>query len=112
MSESPHPHLELLLSDARRILLFTGAGISTGSGIPDFRGPQGVWKTRQPVYYQDFVSSEAARVEHWDFKLERAGPCSAMPGPRPRTALSPRWSQLAGFFTAGNPWATALAQIS
>ena len=51
-------------------LIFTGAGISTGSGIPDFRGPQGVWKTRQPVYFQDFMTSEAARVEHWDYKLE------------------------------------------
>src|ERR1043165_5539788 len=53
-----------------RILVFTGAGVSTGSGIPDFRGPQGVWKRRQPVYFQDFITSEAARIEHWDFKLE------------------------------------------
>ena len=59
-----------LLRQAPSILFFTGAGISTGSGIPDFRGPQGVWKTRQPVYYQDFMSSEDARIQHWEFKLE------------------------------------------
>ncbi len=40
------------------------------SGIPDFRGPKGVWKSRKPVYYHDFLASEEARVEHWDYKLE------------------------------------------
>jgi len=62
--------LPTLLSSSHSILLFTGAGVSTGSGIPDFRGPNGVWKTRQPVYYSDFLSSETARVEYWDQKLE------------------------------------------
>ena len=52
------------------MMIFTGAGISTGSGIPDFRGPQGVWTRRQPVYFQDFMTSEKARIEHWDYKLE------------------------------------------
>jgi NAD-dependent deacetylase len=59
-----------LLRGANRILVFCGAGVSTASGIPDFRGPGGVWMRRRPVYYDEFLASEAARVEYWDYKLE------------------------------------------
>lgn len=55
-----------LISEARRIVFFTGAGISTESGIPDFRSPGGVWSKMKPIMYQDFVSSAAARKESWD----------------------------------------------
>ena len=58
------------LRAAQRILVFTGAGISTASGIPDFRGPNGVWKRRRPVYFDDFLASAEARIDYWDFKLE------------------------------------------
>ena len=59
-----------LLRQARRVLIFTGAGISTGSGITDYRGPDGLWKTRRPVEFREFMSSREARVEYWDQKLE------------------------------------------
>ena len=58
------------LRESKRILVFTGAGISTPSGIPAFRGAGGIWTTRQPIYYQDFMDREESRVEYWDYKLE------------------------------------------
>ena len=58
------------IREANRILIFTGAGISTPSGIPAFRGAGGIWTTRQPVLYQDFMTKESARTEYWQYKLE------------------------------------------
>jgi NAD-dependent deacetylase len=54
------------LKRAKRIVVFTGAGISTESGIPDFRSPGGVWSKMRPIYFQEFVGSEAKRREAWE----------------------------------------------
>lgn len=54
-----------LLNDCRRAVVFTGAGMSTESGIPDFRGPNGLWKKIRPIDFQDFIRSEEIRRESW-----------------------------------------------
>ncbi len=65
--------LARMIAGAERILVFTGAGISTQSGIPDYRGPHGVWNTRRPVFYDEFMTSDASRREYWGQKLEDRG---------------------------------------
>jgi NAD-dependent deacetylase len=58
-------HLAGLLRRSCRVVVFTGAGISTESGIPDFRSPGGVWDRMPPINFEDFVASPAMRRETW-----------------------------------------------
>ena len=58
--------LAQLISDARNIVAFTGAGISTESGIPDFRSPGGVWSKMKPIYFDEFVKFEDQRRKAWE----------------------------------------------
>src|SRR5688572_10973654 len=57
------PLIELLRG--RQVVVLAGAGCSTESGIPDYRGPTGSLQTRKPIQYRDFVSSESARTRYW-----------------------------------------------
>ena len=70
MQESPIEQAARLLCAARNRVAFTGAGISTESGIPDFRGPHGIWKRYRPIEYQEFLRSPEARREYWRRKVE------------------------------------------
>ena len=69
-----------LVEDADRVVVFTGAGISTESGIPDYRSPGGTWTKQQPIMFQDFMRSDEARRETWrrrfamDGTLRQAAP--------------------------------------
>ncbi|MFQ5502676.1 MAG: NAD-dependent deacetylase [Phycisphaerae bacterium] len=74
MSDTAHDQaIETLagwLHEASHGLAFTGAGISTESGIPDFRSPGGVWSRHQPVMYQDFLRDADERRRYWQIRRE------------------------------------------
>ena len=61
-----------MVKEAEKILVFTGAGLSTESGIPDFRSPGGLWSKYDPsdFYYDKFVSDERARIKYWKMSTE------------------------------------------
>jgi NAD-dependent SIR2 family protein deacetylase len=72
MSESGDPagrELAGLLRARRRVVVLTGAGCSTGSGIPDYRDAAGEWKQARPILYPDFVSNAAVRSRYWSRSL-------------------------------------------
>jgi len=62
-----------LIDAASRVVIFTGAGISTESGIPDFRSPGGLWTKYQPIQFQDFMASAEMRRESWRRKFAMDG---------------------------------------
>ncbi len=62
--------LKSLIDGSSRILILTGAGISTDSGLPDFRSDNGFWKNNKPIYFNDFVRDLNARKLSWKRNIE------------------------------------------
>src|SRR5215468_2140380 len=78
-SRGPHPaeeasmakadDLKRMIAQAGNVVAFTGAGISTESGIPDYRSPGGIWSKMRPIEFGDFLASAEARRETWRRKF-------------------------------------------
>ena len=68
------------LAKATHGVAFTGAGISTESGIADFRSPHGIWSRYKPVYFDEFLASHDARKRMWLMNLgvPRSETCCSM----------------------------------
>ena len=69
MQDADVAALRTMLQECRRAVVFTGAGISTESGIPDVRSPGGIWTRMAPIDFQDFLASKEARRETWRRKF-------------------------------------------
>jgi NAD-dependent protein deacetylase/lipoamidase len=84
MDEGSIEQIAAWIRDAGHVVALTGAGISTDSGIPDFRGPNGVWTTtpgaEKLATLQHYMSSRAARVETWRLRLDHPA-WTAQPNP-------------------------------
>ena len=64
--------LRQTIEKSKKCVVFTGAGVSTESGIPDFRSPGGLWTRVQPIQFEEFVKSENARRESWKRRFDPA----------------------------------------
>jgi NAD-dependent SIR2 family protein deacetylase len=63
--EATLARLERFLTRHPRLFVITGAGVSTASGIPDYRDGDGAWKRAEPIRFQDFIASDSARRRYW-----------------------------------------------
>ena len=82
MNDGPDK-LRAFLLEARAAVVFTGAGISTESGIPDFRSPGGIWSKYRPIDFGEFMESREARRESW---RRRFGAADVLDSARPNRA--------------------------
>jgi NAD-dependent deacetylase len=64
------PMFRQMLQTSQRVVVFTGAGVSTESGIPDFRSPGGFWTKNKPIEFSDFMFSKEMRREAWRRKIK------------------------------------------
>ena len=89
MNDEQIDELAGLVQRARSAVVFTGAGISTECGIPDFRSPGGFWTRYKPIDYSEFLASEDTRREAWRrFLMIRETIARAEPGPSHRAVAS------------------------
>lgn len=97
--DSAVANLREMVDEARVVLPFTGAGISTECGIPDFRSPGGIWTKNRPIPFDEFLASQEARNESWRRRFamgdELAGPSRGGDIAHSRASIAParcrRW---------------------
>lgn len=80
------------LAHSRRAVVFTGAGMSTESDIPDFRSPGGVWSRMQPILFKEFLTSEDKRREAWRQRFDNSDGCVGAKPSSGHEAITHRFS--------------------